>query len=74
MQISCNTSSTMWHKRTAQLLSLTELKLHLFKLYSLDEQLNVAHTKDYRCNHRNKVKLNHYGVGFFFKYMPLTAY
>ena len=43
MQITCNTSSAYhvhhlmlcvaWYEGTAQLLSLTELKLHLFELY-----------------------------------------
>ena len=49
VQITCNTSSTYhvqhlvlratWYKGTAQLLSLTELKSHLFQLYLLPEPL-----------------------------------
>ena len=50
VQITCNTSSdhhvqhvvlhAMWYEGTAQLLSLTELKSHLFELYFLAEPLN----------------------------------
>ena len=50
MQITCNTSSAhhvqhvvlraTWHEGTARLLSLTELKSHLFELYSIGRKMN----------------------------------